>query len=149
MASLLLLLITIPTGVTVTGVMDFINVSYVQGEPSPVPGQEEGGGQPVMSCEQCCISFQVFLFVLFVGFFLSFACSSPVGGMLFRVSGLIIFIIRTHPPKYVHDITINSGLFIIQYTSAVQHAAKLVRMCRIFTEAPCINSPLHLRERDI
>ena len=38
------------------------------GEPSTVPGHVEGGGQPVLSCEQCFILFQVFPFLLaFVG----------------------------------------------------------------------------------
>ena len=30
-------------------------------EPSLVPGRVEGGGQPVLSCDQCYILFQVFL----------------------------------------------------------------------------------------
>ena len=33
------------------------------GEPSPVLGRVEGGGQPVLSCEQCFILFQAFPFL--------------------------------------------------------------------------------------
>ena len=62
---------------------------------SPVPGRVEGGGQPVLRCEQCFILFQVFLSFLRLlpgANILSFACSSPVGGMLFGVSGLLLLL---------------------------------------------------------
>ena len=41
-----------------------VNALYLAlrlGGPCPVPGRVEGGGQPVLSCEQCFLLFQVFL----------------------------------------------------------------------------------------
>ena len=49
----------------------------------------QGGGQLVLSCEQCFVLYQVFLSFLRLPLgakVLSFACSSPAGGMLFGVS---------------------------------------------------------------
>ena len=61
-----------------------------------VLGRVEGGGQPVLSFEQCFIIFCSFplLFVFVVGG-LGFElwCSSPAGGMLFGVSGLLLLLL--------------------------------------------------------
>ena len=54
-----------------------------------------GGGQPVLSFEQCFILFCSFplLFAFVVGGLgFEFACLSPAGGMLFGVSGLLLFL---------------------------------------------------------
>ena len=57
------------------------------GEPNPVPGHVEGGGQPVqLRAVFYFISSLPFLLAFAAGG-LGFACSSPAGGMLFRVSG--------------------------------------------------------------
>ena len=56
----------------------------------------EGGGQPVLSFEQCLFYFVVFLCFLrslLGALVLSFACSSPAGGMLFGVSGLLLLLL--------------------------------------------------------
>ena len=51
----------------------------------------EGGGQPVLSFEQCFIYlFLVFLCVRCWG---PRFCSSPAGGMLFGVSGLLLVLL--------------------------------------------------------
>ena len=68
------------------------------GEPSPVLGRVEGGGQPMLSCEQCFILCFV-LFQVFVSFFclllwLSFARLSPVA-----VGGGIIIIYYDYTPS--------------------------------------------------
>ena len=74
-----------------------------------------GGGQPVLSCEQCFYLFRVFLpfLRLMLGaYVLIFACSSPVGGMLFGVSGLLINII-VMPGFEVHVVGLNIEYAIV------------------------------------
>ena len=65
-------------------------------EPSTVPGRVEGGGQPVPSFEQYFILFSIFLcFLRSLLGVLSFACSSPAGGMHLGVSGLLLLLLFT------------------------------------------------------
>ena len=62
------------------------------GEPSPDLGRVEGG-QPVLRAVFYFISsflFLSFLSLVLGAQVLSFACSSPVGGTLFGVSGILL-----------------------------------------------------------
>ena len=58
----------------------------------------EGGGQPVLSCAQCFIVYLVFLSICVYcwglgGLGFEFARSSPDGGILFGVSGILLLLL--------------------------------------------------------